>query len=182
MGNKNHPFVQPDWTACGCDQTCHCEHVCAETSCAETPACGCDAVYETPAQHHCANNETHVFFEACDGYKEVTVIGTCQESAAPGRVLDVMPTLSNVCPGRRSALGLTLTELDAAGVEHARGFQAITVPAHNGRCNQDMTLETVRFVLPEENCHQQRRHFIVRTQHHYLDAGNLWSNARCPRG
>lgn len=188
MGNKNSMYNQGGWNmgcdtgcaepvaACGCADpvnTCGCEAAAASVRCgcetaAVTGHCGCT--------HECGN-ETHIIYEACDGYKEVTVTGNCQESAAPGRVLDVTATLTNVCPGRRSALGLTLTELDAGGIERPCGFQAVSVPAHNGRCNQDITVDTVRFVLPEDGCQQQRRHFIVRTQHHYLDPAGIWNNA-----
>jgi len=132
-------------------------------------SCNCD----------CESNnadETHVFFESCDGAKEICVTGRCQEDEALGRTLDVNCTLLNVCPGRRSALGITLTEMDEDGAEYARGFRAITVPAHNARCNQDMNVDTVRFILPEDLSLQNRRHFIVRTQHHYLDASNIWNN------
>ena len=121
-------------------------------------------------------DETHVFFETCDGAKEICVTGRCQEDEALGRTLDVNCTLLNVCPGRRSALGITLTEMDEDGTEYARGFRAITVPAHNARCNQDLNVDTVRFILPEDLSLQNRRHFIVRTQHHYLDASSIWNN------
>ena len=121
-------------------------------------------------------DETHVFFESCDGAKEICVTGRCQEEEAPGRMLDVSCTLQNVCPGRRSALGLTLTEVDKNGAEYARGFRAVTVPAHNNRCNQDVQVDAVRFILPEDLSLQDRRHFIVRTQHHYLDASSIWNN------
>lgn len=121
-------------------------------------------------------DETHIFFETCDGAKEVSVTGRCQEDEALGRTLDVNCTLLNVCPGRRSALGITLTEMDEDGTEYARGFRAITVPAHNARCNQDVNVDTVRFILPEDLSLQNRRHFVVRTQHHYLDASNIWNN------
>ena len=122
-------------------------------------------------------DETHIFFESCDGAKEVCVTGRCQEDEAPGRTLDVNCTLLNVCPGRRSALGITLTEMDENGAEYARGFRAITVPAHNARCNQDIEVDTVRFILPEDLSLQDRRHFVVRTQHHYLDASSIWNNS-----
>jgi len=119
-------------------------------------------------------DETHVYFDTCEGTKEVTVCGTCQDDQALGRVLDVVTTLRNVCPGRRSAVGLTLTEVDNDGAEYARGFRAISVPAHSARCPQDITLESVRFILPEDLSLQRRRHFVVRTDHHYLDADSIW--------
>ena len=161
--------------ACGGCGNCEPCSSCETTVSAQGCGCGSACSSNGGCQGSCGN-ETHIIFETCDGYKEVTVTGACQQDAAPGRVLDVNARLLNVCPGRRSALGLTLTEVDGGGMEHARGFQAVTVPAHNGRCNQDIAVDTVRFILPEEGCQQQRRHFIVRTQHHYLDAASIWNN------
>ena len=190
-------------TGCNCDNACAdevvsvaaaCDTGCACNAANTASTCGCAAANAASAGCACENagrrcrktnqpcacsagEGTHVYFEACDGCKEIAVTSACQQELAMGRTLDVNVTLSNVCPGRRSALGLTLTEMDENGMEHARGFQAVTVPAHNGRCNQDVQVETVRFILPEDHqCMQQRRHFIVRTQHHYLDAGGMWNN------
>ena len=169
----------------GCDNDCACYSGCDNGS-----ACSCEAAYSgngkrgggrSHGEQNCAcasNNadETHIFFETCDGSKEIAVTGRCQEDEALGRTLDVNCTLLNVCPGRRSALGITLTEMDEDGAEYARGFRAITVPAHNARCNQDVNVDTVRFILPEDLSLQSRRHFVVRTQHHYLDASSIWNN------
>lgn len=184
MGKQNNGYT--NWNnGCGCENcgeqnVCACEVNTAACGCEVKTAksCGCEAAenYYSTGCGKCAN-ETHIIYEACDGYKEVAVTGACRQEMSPGRVLDVNATLLNVCPGRRSALGLTLTELDERGTEHACGFQAVQVPAHHGRCNQDITVDTVRFMIPEEDCTQQRRHFIVRTQHHYLDAGNIWNNS-----
>lgn len=180
MGNQNK---YANWNN-GCEPCeeevinvgCPCENANDYNNAAEAT---CGKCGRKGGHHNCGCDNTdgaHVWFEACDGYKEVNVTGTCQMEENMGRVLDVNCTLQNVCPGRRSALGMTLMELDDNGAEHARGFQAINVPAHHGRCNQDITLDTVRFILPEDQHMQQRRHFVVRTQHHYLDAGNIWNN------
>jgi len=185
MGNKGN---YANWNN-GCDQGCQEEVITVGCGCEADNDCGCAAPAETTCSkcgkkvsHHggcgCSNADgAHIWFEACDGYKEIDVTTTCQQAENWGRVLDVNCTLQNVCPGRRSALGMSLMEVDGNGAEYARGFQAITVPAHHGRCNQDITVDTVRFVLPEEGCTQQRRHFVVRTQHHYLDAGSIWNNS-----
>lgn len=84
--------------------------------------------------------------------------------------------LRNVCPGRRVAVGVTLHEVDGTGGEHARGFHAMTVPAHrDGR--ETLPCPRIRFVLPEDlriegadgprGC---RRHFVVRTSSRYVDS------------
>lgn len=179
MGNQN---LFSNWHT-GCD--CACSEAPAANGCGEcarhSDECACTAVPEgcqkrsRPALPQ--QDGTHVYFDACDGSKSICVAGECQQEEAIGRTLDVTATLSSVCPGRRSALGFTLTEVDENGAEYPRGFQAITVPAHNGRCHQDVQTETVRFVLPEDLSLQPRRHFIVRTCHHYLDAGGVWNNS-----
>ena len=112
---------------------------------------------------------THVFFDTCDSQQEICVSSTCADQQSQGRILDVVTTLHNVCPGRRSAVGLTLTEVDNDGSERARGFRAITVPAHHSNCSRDVQLESVRFILPEDVSLQRRRHFVCRVDHHYMD-------------
>jgi len=119
------------------------------------------------------NGEAHVYFDACDGAQSVCLSTACQDQL-PGRVLNVTATLRNVCPGRRSAVGLALSEVDEKGTEHARGFRAVSVPAHHGKCSRDIQLDAVRFVLPEDMSLQSRRHFICRMDHHYLDSGEMW--------
>lgn len=124
-----------------------------------------------PCQNENENaNEAHIYYETCETQKSVNIVSNCRQDENMGRVLDVTATLRNVCPGRCSAVGLTLTELDGGGREYARGFRAVSVPAHNGCRNQDIELETIRFVLPEDNSLQRRRHFILRTDHHYVDS------------
>ena len=59
--------------------------------------------------------------------------------------------------------------------EYARGFRAVTVPAHDGCGCRDMPVTGVRFVLPEDlrvdggRGRRGRRHFILRTSNHYVD-------------
>lgn len=116
--------------------------------------------------------EAHVSFDPCDSAQSVCLQAACRDQL-PGRVLDVTSVLTNVCPGRRSAVGITVTEVDEKGTEHARGFRAVTVPAHHGRHSCDVQLDPVRFILPEDTRLQNRRHFICRLDHHYLDSGDL---------
>lgn len=121
-------------------------------------------------------SETHVYFEPCEENKAVTVAESQHNEDGAGRVLDVNLVLRNVCPGRRVAVGVTLHEVDRTGGEHARGFHAMTVPAHRDG-PRDVTLPRIRFVLPEDlriegadgprGC---RRHFVVRTSSRYVDS------------
>ena len=116
----------------------------------------------------------HVYYEGCEEHK-VHDLG-CTEMISTGRLLDVTLTLRNVCPRRRVALGVTVNEVDDDGNEAARGFKAVTVPAHTQTAPCDVTAPTLRFVLPEDlnengqNGGLGRRHFIVRATSHYVDS------------
>ena len=102
-----------------------------------------------------------------------------------GRIVQLHVRLRNVCPNRRVALAAVLTELDSAGVEHNRGMKTIAVPAHNrSRCT-DVSVRSLRFVLPEsldvsnttgsdvalnpQNSLCNRRNFRARFIAHYID-------------
>ena len=140
-----------------------------QTTCSVQADCGCSAQPEPVC------GETHIWFESCDGAKEIAISSECQNEESFGRMLDVNMTLCNVCPGRRAAVGMHLVELDEAGTEYQRGFRAITVPAHHGSQNRDVALSAVRFIIPEDvsmgGC---RRHFVVRTTNHYMDEPGCW--------
>ena len=62
--------------------------------------------------------------------------------------LDV--TVKNVCPNRRVALAIILTEMDENGMEYQRGMKAITIPAHQYPTCRDVLVKCVKFVLPED--------------------------------
>ena len=99
-----------------------------------------------------------------------------EQMAALCRVLDVTLVLRNVCPRRRVAVGISLAEVDGTGGEQGRGFHAMTVPAHTDSACRDVTLPSVRFVLPEDlradkgGAAGERRHFVVRTSSRYVDS------------
>ena len=67
-----------------------------------------------------------------------------------GRILQLDINLKNVCPNKRVALGVILTELDAEGNEYPRGVKTITVPAHTFPTCRDVLVRCVKFVLPED--------------------------------
>lgn len=100
-----------------------------------------------------------------------------------GRILELTLKLRNVCPGKRVAVGIVLTEVDEHKKECPRGQKIITVPAHDGPCCKDIPIRDLLFVMPEDlsmtgcadmcrNC----RHFIVRVAAHYID---VTSNCCC---
>lgn len=112
-------------------------------------------------------------------------IGSCQDSIvynvgdisleSQGRILQLNFNLKNVCPGKRTALGIILNELDPQGNEYQRGMKTVTVPAHSGPSCRDVLVKCVKFVLPEDlNVSGGRslcstRNFRVRVIAHSID-------------
>ena len=118
-----------------------------------------------------------IAFESCQDSLTVDLGDTWLESQ--GRILQLDVTVKNVCPGKRVALGIILTETDTNGQEHSRGMKAITIPAHYAPTCRDVTVKCVRFVLPEDLnvsggcpgslCSQ--RNLKVRVIAHNIDTG-----------
>ncbi len=99
-----------------------------------------------------------------------------------GRILQVDVNVRNVCPNRRVALAVVLTEIDDQGGEHPRGMKTLTVPAHQYPTCRDVLVKCIKFVLPEDldvsggsptaMCNQ--RNFRVR-----VFANNIDSDFQC---
>lgn len=94
-----------------------------------------------------------------------------------GRILLPDVKLKNVCPHKRVALAVILTEVDAKDEEHPRGTKTMVIPAHTGSVCRDVAVRCIRFVLPEELdvsgtpggiCNE--RHFLARFIAHYIDS------------
>ena len=97
-----------------------------------------------------------------------------------GRMVQLNVTLRGVCPNRRVALAVILTETDENGSECQRGIKFFTLPAHTRSGCQDVTVRCVKFVLPENAdaagacasgglCRQ--RDLRVRVIANYIDSG-----------
>jgi uncharacterized protein YegL len=93
-----------------------------------------------------------------------------------GRILQVSVTLKKICPHRKVALAVLLSELDQYGHEHSRGMKTMTVPAHTQSGCRDITVKCIKFVLPEcfdSSCKEhsicEKRKFKVRMIAHYID-------------
>ena len=94
-----------------------------------------------------------------------------------GRIVQLDVTLRNICPNRRVALAVALTEVDEHGLEHKRGLKTITVPAHTRTGCRDVTVRCIKFILPEdldvsggsEGAICNLRHFKARLFAHYID-------------
>ena len=67
-----------------------------------------------------------------------------------GRILQLDVRLKNVCPGRRVALAVILTEEDEEGTEQTVGTKIYTVPAHSGAYCRDILVKCIPFVVPEK--------------------------------
>lgn len=99
-----------------------------------------------------------------------------------GRIIRVDARVKNVCPGRRVALGVILTEVDDSGTEYQRGMKAVTIPAHDQSSCRDVLVKGITFVVPEdldvsegpEGAICNTRNFRVR-----LLANNIDTDYRC---
>ncbi len=88
------------------------------------------------------------------------VVDSCRDSLvvdlgdtylqSPGRIVQLDVTVKNVCPGKRVALAVILTEVDEQGMEYQRGMKTVTLPAHNESSCGDILVKCVKFVLPED--------------------------------
>lgn len=124
--------------------------------------------------------------EPCPSPIEVSMV-SCQDSLvvdlgdvcleSTGRIVQLNVTLRNICPHKRVALGIILTETDENGTEYQRGMKAITVPAHTQNGCQDIEVKCIKFVLPEDlnvsGCPCQslcrERNLKVRVLANYID-------------
>ena len=87
-----------------------------------------------------------------------------------GRMVLVNATVKNVCPGKRVAVAVQLTECVKEGREEPRGLQVLTLPAHEGPGCRDIPVRCVRFALPEEGAGLCRsRCFRASVFANYLD-------------
>lgn len=87
-----------------------------------------------------------------------------------GRILQLDVNLLNVCPGKRVALAVVLTELDADDEPQPLGMKTFLLPAHTMPSCSDVLVTCIRFILPsngESLCEER----TVRAQFfaHYVD-------------
>ena len=86
--------------------------------------------------------------DGCEDYTVVDLGDTYLEST--GRIVELNVTVRSVCPYKRVALGIILTEIDCNGSEHPRGVKTFTIPAHNYPACRDILVKCIRFVLPND--------------------------------
>lgn len=86
--------------------------------------------------------------DGCSDSLVVDLGNTLLESL--GRIVQLDVTIKNVCPDRRVALAVILTEVDDFGNEYQRGMKAFTIPAHHYPGCRDILVKCIKFVLPED--------------------------------
>ena len=114
-----------------------------------------------PVDIHVTGCEEFIQFDA----GEITLEDT-------GRILQLDVNLLNVCPDRRVALAVVLTEIDQNGVEEPRGIKFFSIPAHTLPNCSDLLVTCIRFILPDEGvglCAE--RNFRAQFMAHYIDNG-----------
>ena len=96
--------------------------------------------------------------------------------AAGGCVVEFAFTLPVVPPDTRTAVAITLLELDKEGRAFPRGMRTLLFPAHHSARPMDVQAEGVRFILPAELdlSEDGSRRLVVQTESQYLDF-----HARC---
>ena len=124
----------------------------------------------------CCPDPVRVGLDPCQQSACVEVCGVTPDGL--GRVVTVSFTLKNICPGKRVAAAVFLTEVGRCGQEFSRGLQTLTVPAHPGPGCRDVRVPCVRFIVPEDlnpghGCEWDSlcspREFSVRVMANYID-------------
>lgn len=148
-----------------------------------------EALVYTDAQNHvvefpspeilitCPNDDECI--EPCPTPIDVKIAG-CQDTVeldagvialeGQGRIVQVEATLNNVCPHKRIALAVILTEVDNMGHEYARGTKMYTIPAHNKQGCQTVHVKCIKFILSEDTSLCRERNLKVRLLAHYIDS------------
>ncbi|MGN0245806.1 MAG: VWA domain-containing protein [Lachnospiraceae bacterium] len=104
--------------------------------------CG-DAVFPEPCP-----TPIPIKFDHCEDSVEINGGDIRLESL--GRILQLDVTIKNVCPNRRVALAVIITEVDDHGKEYKRGLKTMTIPAHTKPNCSDVLVRCIKFVLPED--------------------------------
>ena len=93
------------------------------------------------------------------------------ELESRGKILKLDVTLKSICPNKRVALAVILTET-VGGIEYDRGVKVLTVPAHTGDTCRDVTVRCIKFVLPNDDnsCCCRERNLKARFIANYIDS------------
>ena len=91
--------------------------------------------------------------------------------AADGCVVEFSFTLPAVPPDTRTAVAITLLELDGEGRAFPRGMRTLLLPAHHSTRPMAIQAEGVRFILPAELdlSRDGQRRLVVQIESQYVD-------------
>ena len=140
---------------------CAAARCCSDTSCSHNPA---EAPLTCPPP-------ASFSVDACQGCADVCLQESGPESL--GRMIYLNLTLKQICPEKRVAIAVFLTEVCPGKGEFPRGTKFFTIPAHHGEGCQDIVLHCIPFIVPENSaeagtlCH--KRYFNARVLSHYID-------------
>ena len=85
-----------------------------------------------------------------DGCADSTVInGNDTTIKDLGRIVQVDVPIKNVCPNKRLAVGVILTEIDSGNIEHNRGMKTLLIPPIESTKCENIIIKCVSFVVPE---------------------------------
>lgn len=130
---------------------------------------------EVSNMEHPKQNELHETVRLAPGGNYLVCALGELSPAEDGCILELNLTLADVCPEKRTALAVTVSELDRDDREYPRGLRTLLIPAHHGEAPVDVYLDAVRFVLPGSlDVGGGDRRFVVRADCHYVDY-----HARC---
>ena len=129
------------------------------------PELGCGA--RAPVDQEPCPPDSCFRVPACQGCTTVDLPAACLDGL--GRMVYLNVTLQSVCPTKRLAVAVQLTEVDPCGRELPRGTRFFTVPAQGGTVCRDLVLRCIRFVVPEEGSLCRSRCFRARIMANYLD-------------
>ncbi len=123
-----------------------------------------------------------ITFSGCNETVEIDAGTIALETL--GRIIQLDVTLQNICPNKRVALAVVLTETDAEGNEYQRGMKTLLIPAHSSETCRDVTVRCIKFVLPEEldvsepdGVFCNTRSFNARIFANYIDSGFICCDA-----
>lgn len=99
----------------------------------------------------------------------------CTSLETSGRILNLSMTLKGLCPGKRVAVGILVSEVDACGNVYDCGFKTLVIPpqrSSTGGFCAPVRVRGMRFVVPDSIPglpHCAKRTFLVRVFTNTID-------------
>lgn len=105
--------------------------------------------------------------------------------SSQGSIVQLSVTLRDVCPDKRVALAVVLSET-VCGKQEPRGLKTFVVPAHQNPTCQDITVQCIKFILPnalsDHTCDLCcPRNIQVQCFAHYIDTDFVCCDSTSPR-